>query len=139
VEGPVTIVEKGILAEVSIVAVPADDQASVRIAAMRNLQNGGRGMDLATFAAELQLDLSQLNDDQRQKLQAFLDSYRNLEDKLKEQDKTMRELRLELIRQERPPAHVGRPAPYRAGNVDLQAHVLALAGRLDLVAKTYSP
>jgi phage major head subunit gpT-like protein/phage head maturation protease len=138
VEGPITIVEKGILAEVSIVAVPADDQASVRIAAMRNLQNGGRGMDLATFAAELQLDLGQLNDDQRQKLQAFLDSYRNLEDKVKEQDKTMRELSLKLLRQERPPAHVGRPAPYRTGNVDLQAHVLALAGRLDLVAKTYS-
>jgi phage major head subunit gpT-like protein len=99
-------------------------------------------MDLPTFAAELQLDLGQLTDAQRQKLQALLEERRNLEaqlSKLKEQDKTMREIMREHLRATRPQPDVGNPIRRGAGHVDLQAHVLALAGRLDLVAKTYSP
>jgi hypothetical protein len=99
-------------------------------------------MDLATFAAELQLDLGQLTDAQRQKLQALLEERRNLEaelSKLKEQDKTWREIMREHLRATRPQPDVGNPIRRGAGHVDLQAHVLALAGRLDLVAKAYGP
>jgi hypothetical protein len=138
------LVERCELYEVRIVAVPADFDTWVRIAAMRNPehQNGGKAMDLATFAAELQLDLAQLNDDQRQMLQALLEEReerRNLEDKLKEQDKHMREIMRKYLEATRVPPDVGNPIRRGTGNVDLQAHVLALAGRLDLVAKAYSP
>jgi hypothetical protein len=124
--GPFTLITRGVLREVSIVPVAADREANVRIAATASLE----GMHMATtfedYTRALGMTFNDLPEDQKSWVQAAYERYKDIEARL----------RLVELRSSRP-----TPPPPREDRTPvsppLTAAVLALAGRCDLVAKSY--
>ena len=124
--GPFTLVTKGVLREISVVPVAADRDASVRIAATANLERMHMSASFEDYVTGLGITFNDLPEEQKTWVQAAYERHKDIEARL----------RLVELRSSRP-----TPPPPREDRTPasppLTAAVLALAGRCDLVAKSY--
>jgi hypothetical protein len=135
--GPFTLVTKGVLREVSVTPIPADASTGVRLAASFTKQDCVMSTTptstptttptdegFALFVASLGLAPEAVPDEQRPRLEAAYRQQRDLEARL----------RLAELRASRPTLPVSGGVQRDVG---LAAHVLAMAGRTDIVARIY--